>query len=102
MSPWGVILAVAVVSAAIKAAGPVVLQDRTFPPRTAAVIDALAPALLAGLIVVELLGRAWEGADATVVPGLVLGAALRFAKVPDAICVAAAVAATVLVRLVAS
>lgn len=99
MSPWGVILAVAVISAGIKAAGPMLLQDREFPPRVALVIDALAPALLAGLIVVELLGQRWREADWTVLPGLALGGLLRLLKVPDLLCVLAAVVGTALVRL---
>lgn len=99
MTIWVVVVAVAVVSAAFKAAGPVVLQDRTFPPRTAAVIDALAPALLAGLVVVALLGQRWQAADATVVPGLVVAVVLRrAARCPEYLCVAAAVLVTVGVR----
>lgn len=99
MTVWLVVVAVAVVSAAMKAAGPVVLQDRTFPPRTAAVIDALAPAVLAGLVVVALLGQRWEAADATVLPGLAVAVGLRLrTRCPEFVCVAAAVIVTVGVR----
>lgn len=101
MSLWVVIVAVAVISAAIKAAGPVILQDHEFTPRTATVIDALAPALLAGLVVVQLLGHRWEGVDWTVAPGLALALLLRWRKMPDVACVAAAVAVTIAVRLLA-
>lgn len=99
MNLWVVVVAVAVISAAMKAAGPVLLLDRTFPLRTAAVIDALAPALLTGLIVVELLGPRWREVDWTVLPGLGLAGVLWFLKLPDVICIVVAVAATVAVRL---
>jgi uncharacterized membrane protein len=47
------ILALAVITFAIKAAGPVLLGGRELPPRVMAVITLLAPALLAGLVMVE-------------------------------------------------
>ncbi len=50
---WGVIVVVAVASAAIKAAGPVVVGGRSLPPRLVATIAFLAPALLAALVVSE-------------------------------------------------
>jgi len=102
VSLLAVVVSVALISAAMKAAGPMLLLDRQFPPRVAAVIDALAPALLAGLVVVELLGHRWEEADATVVPGLLLAVALRWrTPCPDALCVAAAAVATIAVRALA-
>ena len=50
---WLVIALVAVASASIKAAGPVLVGGRTLPPRLNGVIAMLAPALLAALIVVQ-------------------------------------------------
>lgn len=52
-------LAVAVVGAAtiaFKAVGPVLLGGRTLPPRVAAPIELLAPAVLAALVVTQLVG----------------------------------------------
>ena len=53
---WVAILAVTLASAAIKAAGPVLVGGREFPPRVNAVIALLAPALLAALVVTETFG----------------------------------------------
>ena len=54
---WVVIAAVAVASAAIKAAGPVLLGGRQLPSHATAVISMLATALLAALIVTQTLGE---------------------------------------------
>ncbi len=53
---WVVILAVTLASAAIKAAGPVLVGGRELPSRVNAVIALLAPALLAALVVTETFG----------------------------------------------
>ncbi len=53
---WITVVLLAVATASIKAAGPVAVGGREMEPRVAAVVDLLAPALLAGLIVVETVG----------------------------------------------
>ena len=53
---WVAILAVTLASAAIKAAGPMLVGGRELPPRANAVIALLAPALLAALVVTETFG----------------------------------------------
>ena len=53
---WVAIVAVTLASAAIKAAGPVLVGGRELPPRANAVIALLAPALLAALVVTETFG----------------------------------------------
>ena len=50
---WVVIVAVTLASAAIKAAGPVLVGGKALPSRVNAVISLLAPALLAALVVTE-------------------------------------------------
>ncbi len=50
---WVSIVAVALVNAAIKAAGPLLVGGRELPPRVGTVIALLAPALLAALVVTE-------------------------------------------------
>ncbi len=54
---WITILAVALASAAIKAAGPVLVGGRELPPRAVAVIALLAPALLSALVITETFGE---------------------------------------------
>jgi len=63
---WALIAGCAVVTFAIKAAGPVALGGRDLPPRFAGVIAIMAPALLAALIVTQALAdgeRLHVGAD---------------------------------------
>jgi branched-subunit amino acid transport protein len=58
---WTTILALAVVTAVIKASGPVTLGGRALPPVVLRVIALVAPSLLAALVVVE----TFAGADQT-------------------------------------
>jgi branched-subunit amino acid transport protein len=58
---WITVGVLAVATAAIRAAGPVLLGGRELPARAQGVIELLAPALLAGLVVVETLGTAEGG-----------------------------------------
>jgi branched-subunit amino acid transport protein len=52
---WSLVGLCAVVTAIIKAAGPIALGGRELPPRFAAVISLMAPALLAALVAVSAL-----------------------------------------------
>ena len=54
---WVAIVAITLASAAIKAAGPILVGGRELPPRVNAVIALLAPALLAALVVTETFGE---------------------------------------------
>lgn len=53
---WVVVAAVGVVTVAFKASGPVLLGRRALPPRVAAVVEVLAPAMLAALVVTQAVG----------------------------------------------
>ena len=53
---WVTVIALAIASAAIRAAGPIALGGRRLPPRVTGLIDMVAPALLTALIVVETVG----------------------------------------------
>lgn len=64
--PWLLIALCALVTFAIKAAGPVALGGRALPPPFTAVIVLMAPALLAALVVTQALAdgeRLAVGAD---------------------------------------
>ena len=52
---WIVVAAVGAFTMAFKAAGPVALGGRPLPPRIASVVELLAPALLAALVVTQTL-----------------------------------------------
>ena len=53
---WTVVAAVGAATVAIKAVGPVALGGRGLPPRLDALVELLAPALLAALVVTQLVG----------------------------------------------
>jgi hypothetical protein len=95
---WVTIIAVALASAAIKAAGPVLVGGRELPPRAISVIALLAPALLAALVVTETFGE--DGhlvLDERAIGVAVAGVALAL-RAPVLLAVALAALTTALVR----
>jgi branched-subunit amino acid transport protein len=96
---WVSIAAVALVSLAIKAAGPAVLGDRTLPARATGVIAFLACALLSGLVVVAVLGRHWDNANVPLLAGLAAVVVARWRGVPGLLSIMVGVAITALLRL---
>jgi branched-subunit amino acid transport protein len=55
-APWIVVLAVGAITVLFKAAGPVFLGRRSLPPRVLALVEVLAPAMLAALVVTQAVG----------------------------------------------
>ena len=53
---WAAVVVVGVATVAFKAAGPALLGGRTLPPRLAAVVELVAPAVLAALVVTQAVG----------------------------------------------
>ena len=53
---WLVIAVVGAVTIAFKASGPVLLGRRELPPRVLALVEVLAPAMLAALVVTQTVG----------------------------------------------
>jgi uncharacterized membrane protein len=95
---WAAIVAAALASAAIKAAGPVLLGGRDLPPLAVALVAMLAPALLAALVVSETFGE--EGhlvLDERALGVAVAGVAISL-RAPMLLAVALAVVATALAR----
>ena len=99
MSPvWTVVLVVGLATVALKAGGPLLLGGNELPPRLAAVVGLLAPALLAALVAVQILGGDRELVlDARVV-GLAAAVAALLLRAPLLVVVAAAALATALAR----
>jgi branched-subunit amino acid transport protein len=60
---WVTIAVLAVATAAIRAAGPVLLGGRDLRPRLFGIVAFLAPALLAALVVTETLGQSDGGLE---------------------------------------
>ncbi len=96
---WIAICATAVVSFAFKAVGPAVLGGRELPDRARSVIALLAPALLAGFVVVEIAGPGWHDLDLTLLAGVGTALGLRLLRAPMLAALVAAVAVTALLRL---
>lgn len=95
---WVVVAAVGVATVALKAAGPVLLGGRRLPPRALAVVELVAPVMLAALVVVQAVGGDRElDLDGARLAGL--GAAalalLRGASLLVVMVAAAAVAAAI-------
>ncbi len=95
---WVVIVAVALASAAIKAAGPVLVGGRELPQRATAVVALLAPALLAALVVSETFGEDRDLMLDERALGVAIAAIALALRAPVLLAVALAAATTALVR----
>src|SRR6266567_3177228 len=99
---WPSIIAVAVVSFALKAAGPAFLGSRELPARANLVISLLAPALLTALVITNVSGEHWDDLTWPIVLGLAATAVSRLLNAPPLVAVAAGMAVTAILRLVIS
>jgi uncharacterized membrane protein len=99
---WLTIVLVAVASATIKAAGPLLLGDRQLGPRATVFVASLAPALLTALVLVDTItaGRRLV-VDARLAGVAAAGIALLL-RAPMLLVLAVAVATTTLLRLLAA
>jgi branched-subunit amino acid transport protein len=95
---WICVALTALASFTIKATGPAILGNRPFPPRARGVIALLAPALLAGLVISDILGHNWSSADGPLALGVLTAAASRTARLPAPACIILAVAVTAIAR----
>ena len=92
-------MAVTLASAAIKAAGPMLVGGRELPPRVSAVIALLAPALLAALVVTETFGDDGHLVLDERALGVVVAAVALALRAPVLLAVALAALVTALARL---
>jgi hypothetical protein len=85
------IVVLAVMNFVFKASGPALLMDAEPSPTVQELVISLSPALLTGLVVVELAGERWADLDWTALPALA-AAGLAYRKgVPDLVCILIAV-----------
>ncbi len=96
---WITIVAVALASAAIKAAGPVLVGGRELPPRAVGVIALLAPALLSALVITETFGEERHLVLDERAIGVAVAATALALRAPVLVAVALAAVATALVRV---
>jgi hypothetical protein len=96
---WVTIGVLAVATAVLKLAGPLALGGRPLRPGAMSVVELLASALLAALVVVETFGKGRAlTVDARVV-GVAFAAVLLTRRAPMVVVVLGAAAATALTRL---
>ena len=96
---WLVIGVVGAVTVAFKASGPVLLGPRELPPPVLALVEVLAPAMLAALVVTQTVGG-----DRSIVlderlAGVVAGGVAVWLRAPLVAVMAVAAAVAALIRL---
>jgi len=97
-SAWTVVVLTGLGTAAIKALGPVLLGGRPLPPRVAALVALLAPALLAALVAINTFG---DGRSLTVdarVLGVGVAALAIWRRAPVLLVIVLAAGTTALAR----
>jgi hypothetical protein len=99
---WVTIALVAVASAALKAAGPLLLGDRRLGRRATAVIALLAPALLTALVLVDTVTSGQRLVVDACLAGVVAAGIALLLRAPVLLVLAVAVATTALLRLLAA
>ena len=96
---WAVISIVGAGTIVFKSAGPVLLGARELPPRIASVVDVLAPAMLAALVVTQTVGGNREIVLDERLAGIAAGAVAVWLRAPLLVVMAVAAAAAGLIRL---
>ena len=96
---WVTIAALALATAVLKIAGPLLLGGRSLHANAFAVLELLASALLAALVVVETFANGRHLTIDARVAGVVFAAILLWRRAPMTVVVIGAAAATALVRL---
>ena len=95
---WVTVAAVGLFTIAFKALGPVALGGRTLPPRLLGIVELLAPALLAALVVTQVFASERDlVVDARAV-GLFAAVTALLLRAPILVVIVIAAAATALAR----
>jgi branched-subunit amino acid transport protein len=96
---WLVIAVVGTVTMVFKAAGPVLLGTRELPPRVASVVEVLAPAMLAALVVTQTVGGDRELVFDERLAGVVAGGIAVWLRAPLLVVMVVAAVTAALIRL---
>ncbi len=96
---WVVVGVVGAATIAFKASGPVLLGSRTLPPRIAAAVDVLAPAMLAALVVTQTVGGDRELVVDERLLGVAAGAVAIRLRAPLVVVMVVAAATAALARV---
>ncbi len=98
---WVVVLAVGASTVLLKAAGPVFLGRRVLPPRVLSLVDVLAPAMLAALVVTQAVGGDEEIVLDERLAGIAAAGAAILLRAPLVVVMTVAAVTAALLRLVA-
>jgi branched-subunit amino acid transport protein len=96
---WIVVLAVGAITVLFKAAGPVFLGRRSLPPRVLALVEVLAPAMLAALVVTQAVGGDERLVLDERVAGVAVAGVALLLRAPLLVVMVAAAVAAALLRL---
>jgi branched-subunit amino acid transport protein len=96
---WVVIAIVGAVTIVFKASGPVLLGKRELPPRVVSVVEVLAPAMLAALVVTQTFGGDRELVIDERLAGVVAGGIAVWLKAPLLVVMVVAAVTAALIRL---
>jgi branched-subunit amino acid transport protein len=99
VTTWIVIAVIGAVTIAFKASGPVLLGTRALPPRVASVVDVLAPAMLAALVVTQTVGGDRELVLDERLLGVAVGGVAVWLRAPLVVVMTVAAAAAAMLRL---
>ena len=95
---WTVVGVVGVATVAIKGAGPALLGGRSLPSKAMAVVELLAPAVLAALVVTQTMGGDHRVALDARLAGVAAGAVALALRAPTLVVLVVAAGATALLR----
>jgi branched chain amino acid efflux pump len=96
---WLVIAVVGAVTILFKASGPLLLGGRELPPRALALVEVLAPAMLAALVVTQTVGGDREIVIDERLLGVAAGAVAVRLRAPLIVVMVVAAAVAALIRL---
>ena len=96
---WLVIGVVGAVTMVFKASGPVLLGARELPPRVNSVVEVLAPAMLAALVVTQTVGGDRELVLDERLAGVVVGGVAVWLRAPLLVVMVLAAATAAVIRL---
>jgi branched-subunit amino acid transport protein len=97
---WWSVLLVGAGTLLLKAAGPVLLGGRTLPPSLGGMLDLIAPAVLAALVVTQLVGGDRELVLDERLAGIAAAGVALALRAPILVVVVVAAVTTALLRLV--
>ena len=97
---WIMVAVVGAATIAFRAVGPVALGGRSLPPRLLSVVELLAPALLAALVVTQVFASEQKLVLDARAAGLAAAAVALLLRAPILVVIVTAAAATAFVRAV--